>query len=192
MFAKIRTCLQLSGRQVPAIAPSGLRVVAVVVPHMSPLEISVASEFFGIERADLGRDWYRFTICTPEPGLVPLEGDAPPGRHGLEQLRRADMIVIPGWCERVKRPEPEILAALEAAARPRGPAGVVLHRGVRAGRRRRARRSTGDDALGRGRRLPPADPTIDARPRRALRAGRRHLDLGRIRSLHRLRARHHP
>src|SRR3954452_4832520 len=96
--------------------PSGLRVVAIVIPHMSPLEIAVASELFGIERAGLGRDWSRYRICTPEPGLVPLDGGMHlQVDHGLEQLRRADMIVIPGWSERVKRPEPEVIAALEAA-----------------------------------------------------------------------------
>ena len=35
---------------------------------------------------------------------------------GLEQLRRADMIIIPGWSGRSDRPEPEIVDALVAAA----------------------------------------------------------------------------
>ena len=97
-------------------SPAGLRVVALVVPQMSPLEISVASEFFGIERAGLGREWYRFRICTPDPGLVALQGGMQlQVEHGIEQLRRADMIVVPGWCSRAKRPDPEILEALRAA-----------------------------------------------------------------------------
>src|SRR3954454_4073062 len=90
-------------------------VVAIMVPNMSPLEISVASELFGIEHVVPGRPWYRFSVCTPEPGLVPLVGgltlDVP---HGLELTRRADTIVIPGWGHRLQPPNPEVSAALRA------------------------------------------------------------------------------
>ncbi len=82
-------------------------VVALVVPGMSPLEISVATEFLGIEPPQLGRRWYRYTICTPEPGPVPLEGGMTlQVDHGLEAMRRADTILIPGWCERGTPAEP--------------------------------------------------------------------------------------
>jgi AraC family transcriptional activator FtrA len=91
-------------------------VVAIVVPGMSPLEISVASEFFGIDRELQDRPWYRFTICTPDPGTVALQGGMQlQVEHGLEQLRRADTIVIPGWSRRTDIPEPEVRAALQAA-----------------------------------------------------------------------------
>ncbi len=93
-------------------------MVSVVVPGMSPLEISVAVEFFGIDRPDHGRPWYRSTVCTPQPGLVPLEGGLLlQVDHGLDALRRADTIVIPGWCERSARPRPEVTEALRAADR---------------------------------------------------------------------------
>ncbi|HVN50548.1 MAG TPA: hypothetical protein VMT43_03900, partial [Acidimicrobiales bacterium] len=66
---------------------------------MSPLEIAVATEFLGIERPQLGQRWYRFTICAPEPGLVALEGGMTLRvEHGLDAMRRADTILIPGWC----------------------------------------------------------------------------------------------
>jgi AraC family transcriptional activator FtrA len=92
------------------------RVVALVIPGMSPLEISVASEFFGIDRRLQDRPWYRFSICTPEPGSVALEGGMQLHvEHGLDELRHADTIVVPGWCQRSRRPDPELLAALRAA-----------------------------------------------------------------------------
>ncbi|MGZ4695224.1 MAG: GlxA family transcriptional regulator [Acidimicrobiales bacterium] len=98
--------------------PSRPRVVAVVIPGMSPLEISVASEFFGIDRKLQDRPWYRFSICTPEPGPVPLQGGMHlQVDHGLDRLRHADTIVIPGWCQRARRPDPDLLAALQAADR---------------------------------------------------------------------------
>jgi AraC family transcriptional regulator, transcriptional activator FtrA len=87
-----------------------------MVPGMSPLEISVASEFFGIDPQVPGTPWYRFTICTPEPGPVALTGGMQLQiEHGLEQLRHADIVIIPGWCGRSRRPDPEVLDALRAA-----------------------------------------------------------------------------
>jgi AraC family transcriptional regulator, transcriptional activator FtrA len=85
---------------------------------MSPLEISVATEFLGIERPQLGQRWYRYTICTPEPGPVPLEGGMTlQVDHGLEAMRRADTILIPGWCGRGARPNPPVIEALRQAHR---------------------------------------------------------------------------
>ncbi len=90
--------------------------MALVIPGMSPLEISVASELFGIDRKLQHRPWYRFRICTPEPGLLALTGGMRlQVEHGLEQLRHADTVVIPGWCQRTRRPAPDLLAALRAA-----------------------------------------------------------------------------
>jgi AraC family transcriptional regulator, transcriptional activator FtrA len=93
-------------------------IVAVVVPGMSPLEIAVATEFLGVERPSLGHRWYRFTICTAEPGQVALEGGM--SLHvelGLDQLRRADTVVVPGWAGRGRAANPEVIEALAAAAR---------------------------------------------------------------------------
>jgi AraC family transcriptional regulator, transcriptional activator FtrA len=91
-------------------------VVAVVVAGMSPLELTVATEFLGIERPAVAQPWYRYTICTPEPGLVRLEGGMTlQVDHGLEALRRADTVVVPGWCERSTAPVTEVITALRVA-----------------------------------------------------------------------------
>ena len=83
---------------------------------MNPLEISVAAEFLGIEPAEPGGLWYRFTICTPEPGLVALEGGLTLHvEKGLDVIRRANTVLIPGWCDGHTAPSPEVLAALRAA-----------------------------------------------------------------------------
>ena len=92
-------------------------MVAVVVPEMSGLEISVASEVFGIDRSVTPGPWYRFEVCTPEPGLVPLVGGLTlQVDRGIELTRRADTIVIPGWGRRMAPPSPELIAALQAAS----------------------------------------------------------------------------
>ena len=117
--------------------------MAVVVPGMSPLEITVATEFLGVDRPELGGPrWYRFTICAPEPGPVALEGGMSLYvDRGLGALRRADTVVVPGWAGGGHAVQPEVITALTAAAGG-GAHGVVLHRGLRPGRGRRARRST--------------------------------------------------
>jgi AraC family transcriptional regulator, transcriptional activator FtrA len=90
-------------------------VVAVVVPGMSPLEIAVASEVFGVQR-DTDQPWYRFTVCTTEPGPVPFEGGLTlQVDRGLDALRRADTVVVPGWCGRANRPSDALVTALQAA-----------------------------------------------------------------------------
>ena len=101
--------------------------------------------------------------------------------HGLEAMRRADTILIPGWCGRGARPEPGGHRRAASGPPARHAHGVVLHRRVRAGRGRRARRAPGRPRTGTpsddlARRYPRGRPA----PRRALRAGRRRVDLGRL------------
>ena len=84
---------------------------------MSPLEISVATEFLGIERPLVGARWYRLTICTPEPGPVALEGGMTlQVDRGLDATRRADTVLVPGWCGR-SAGEPAVVDALRRAHR---------------------------------------------------------------------------
>jgi AraC family transcriptional activator FtrA len=82
---------------------------------MSPLEISVATEFLGIERPQVGAHWYRLTICAPEPGPVALEGGMTlQVDRGLDATRRADTVLVPGWCGRGAT-EPAVVEALRRA-----------------------------------------------------------------------------
>lgn len=93
-------------------------LVAVVVPGMSPLEIAVAADFLGTDRDWYGVPWYRFTICTPDPGRVDLSGGMSlQVDHGLRALRAADSVLIPGWCGRQQPPSDELLHELRLAYR---------------------------------------------------------------------------
>ena len=84
---------------------------------MNWFEPSVASEFFGIDRSqDLGVPWYRHTFCTEHPGRVDLHGGPPVlVDDGLDALRRADTVVIPGWSTARDRPSPALVDALRRA-----------------------------------------------------------------------------
>jgi AraC family transcriptional activator FtrA len=81
---------------------------------MSPLEIAVASDFLGDENDWLSVDWYRFSVCTPTPGAVPLKGGITlQVDQGLEAMRRADTVIIPGWCGSSIAPDAELIEALQ-------------------------------------------------------------------------------
>ncbi|WP_402466616.1 helix-turn-helix domain-containing protein [Isoptericola aurantiacus] len=70
------------------------KVAAVVVPGVAPFELGIAYEVFGIDRSDTGGPVFDFTVCTPEPGLIPTKGgfgiqvDA-----GLAATEEADVVV---------------------------------------------------------------------------------------------------
>src|SRR6478752_6142179 len=76
------------------------RVVSVLVDGMSSFEPAVADEFFGIDRSGIvGVPWYRYATCTPNPDApVRIGGFRVLESRGLETLRRADSVVVAGWC----------------------------------------------------------------------------------------------
>ncbi len=76
------------------------RVVSVLVDGMTSFEPAVADEVFGIDRSGiLGVPWYRYTTCTPGDADLRLGGFQVSVPRGLEALRRADTVVIAGWCD---------------------------------------------------------------------------------------------
>ncbi|MDP9072767.1 MAG: helix-turn-helix domain-containing protein [Actinomycetota bacterium] len=86
-------------RKDPAkVATSRRHLVVAVISHdLSPFELAVACEVFGIDRsADVGFPWYRFVVCSADPGPITTPmGFSINTSHGLEALRRADTIVVP-------------------------------------------------------------------------------------------------
>jgi AraC family transcriptional activator FtrA len=79
------------------VNPAKRHTVAVVVTQgVSTFELGAACEVFGIDRSELGVPWYRFVVCTPEPGPVQTAaGYSILTSHGLGALARADTIVVP-------------------------------------------------------------------------------------------------
>lgn len=71
------------------------KVAAVVVPGVAPFELGIAYEVFGIDRSDTGGPVFDFTLCTPEPGLVPTKGGFPIlVERGLEATEDADVVIV--------------------------------------------------------------------------------------------------
>jgi transcriptional regulator GlxA family with amidase domain len=93
-------------------------VAAVAFDDFPPFELSVACEVFGFDRSDLGVPWYRFMVCAVEGRPVKseagLEVHTP---YGLDDLRRADTIVVPSDYHGSPDDYPKLLDALRAAHR---------------------------------------------------------------------------
>jgi AraC family transcriptional regulator, transcriptional activator FtrA len=90
----------------------GLRVSVLAYDGMSPFELGIVTEVFGLPRPELGVDWYDLTICALSTDAVPMVGRATMSTpHGLAAFARADTVIVPG----VGDVHADIPAALVAA-----------------------------------------------------------------------------
>jgi transcriptional regulator GlxA family with amidase domain len=94
-------------------------VAAVVCHGVAPFELAVACEVFGIDRSDLGVPWYRFSVCAAEPPPIraSVGGFTIDTPYGLDEVVRADTVVVPAWgADRLdEEPPPGLLDALRTA-----------------------------------------------------------------------------
>lgn len=71
------------------------KIVAVISNGVSPFEMTVPHEVFGVDRSDLTDDWYEFRLCAAEPTPITTSAgftvDTP---HGLDELETADTIIV--------------------------------------------------------------------------------------------------
>ncbi|MFJ6611565.1 GlxA family transcriptional regulator [Streptomyces sp. NPDC091289] len=92
-------------------------VVALLNAPQSPFELACAAEVFGAVRPELPTH-YTFEVCARRPGPLPTTvGHALLVESGLDALRSADTVIVPGW-QPPGGPVPEdVLDALRAAHR---------------------------------------------------------------------------
>lgn len=96
------------------------RVALVASPGVPLFELAIAAEVFGIDRRDLTPDWYEFALVASEaPATTIAHGLAVPADTGLEDLQRADTIIIPA-CATVHAHAPAPLLSALRAAHARG------------------------------------------------------------------------
>ena len=105
-------------------------VVALTYDNLCMFEFAVAAELFGLDRPELGVDWYDFRVASVSNGPVKTTG----GLHvaaeaGLELLTKADTIIIPGWSGRSETPPQDLIDAL-ITAHARGARLVSICSGV--------------------------------------------------------------
>lgn len=96
------------------------RSVAIAIyDGLCTFEYGIAAEIFGLDRPEMGPDWYRLTTCAIEPGpLSALGGIKVSAEAGLDALESAGTIVVPGWRgPAAPVPEPFLIALRRASAR---------------------------------------------------------------------------
>jgi AraC family transcriptional activator FtrA len=92
-------------------------VVSLAYDRLALFEFGITAEFFALARPELDFVPYRFAVAAADPpplralGGVRVEVDG-----GLELLRDANLIVVPGWRDLEAAPRPEITHALRKAA----------------------------------------------------------------------------
>jgi AraC family transcriptional regulator, transcriptional activator FtrA len=87
----------------------GPLVVPLAYDGLCTFEFGIAYEVFGLPRPEMGPGWYRFAVCGVEPGPYQAAGGFQVTvSRGLEVLRKANLIIVPGW-RGVNSPVPEPL-----------------------------------------------------------------------------------
>ncbi len=91
-----------------------LRSVALAVTDgMLHFELSLAHEVFAAAPAGVTVPWYDLTVCgsgAVRVGRFRLEPD-----HGLDRLRHADTVIVPGWADTDVEPPADHVDAVRAA-----------------------------------------------------------------------------
>jgi len=88
------------------------RVVALALADVVAFDLSIAAQVFGHRDEDL----YAFRVCAQAPGTVPTTtGFGLRVDHGLEALRRAETIIVPGFAPLDSEPPDTVLSALRNA-----------------------------------------------------------------------------
>lgn len=104
-------------------------VTSVIYDGLCSFEFACAAEVFGLARPEFDGNWYRFETCSIDgrPVAGQFGGRMQPAA-GLESMRRASVIVIPGWC--LDEPVPEPLVSALRATHARGATLVSLCSGA--------------------------------------------------------------
>ena len=98
---------------------SAVETIAVVAfDGISPFHLSVPCMVFGEDRTDTGAPRFRVQVCAPEPGPLATNAGFTLGvPHGLEAIRRAQIVVVPSWRDDGRPAPPALIRALQAAHR---------------------------------------------------------------------------
>lgn len=95
-------------------------VVVLAYDGLCTFEFGVAVEIFGLPRPEMGDNWYRFAVAAVDDGeMRALGGIRLMTDGGLECLKDADTIVVPGW-RGVETPVPDALCEALRQAHARG------------------------------------------------------------------------
>ena len=108
-----------------------MHVVAAVIDQGAlTFDMAIPCEVFGLDRSDIVDPWYEFLLVGAGARRVLTQtGFTIDVSHGLEELDRADTIVVPGWSDPDDDPSEKLKESL-LAAHARGARLVSLCTGV--------------------------------------------------------------
>jgi AraC family transcriptional regulator, transcriptional activator FtrA len=110
--------------------PPNRLVVALAYDGLCTFEFGVAVEIFGLERPEMGEDWYRFAVAAIEPGPLAAAGGIRVDTDGGPSLiARAGTVIVPGW-RGADAPVPDRLLRALRRAHARGARLVSFCSGV--------------------------------------------------------------
>jgi transcriptional regulator GlxA family with amidase domain len=93
-------------------------VAVVAFDGISPFHLSVPCLVFGEDRTASGSARFRVQVCAVERGpLATNAGFTIEAQHGLQVLRRADIVIVPSWYGDARPAPAPLLKALQAAHR---------------------------------------------------------------------------
>jgi transcriptional regulator GlxA family with amidase domain len=94
-----------------------MRVVAAVVDEGAlTFDLAIPCEVFGLDRSDIADPWYEFLLVGAGRRRVRTDiGFTIEPPHRLEELERADTIILPGWSDPDDEPSAALVAALQRA-----------------------------------------------------------------------------
>jgi AraC family transcriptional activator FtrA len=106
----------LPKRKVRPQPPKNRLVVALAYDGLCTFEFGVAVEIFGLERPEMGDNWYRFAVAAVDPSpLRAMGGIGVVVDGGASLLERAGTIIIPGWRGADEPVPPPLIKALRRA-----------------------------------------------------------------------------
>jgi AraC family transcriptional activator FtrA len=109
--------VKIMPKRAPRPKPPGNRlVVALAYDGLCTFEFGVAVEIFGLERPEMGDNWYSFRVAAAD--AVPMRamgGIRVSVDGGLSLLERAGTIIVPGWRGADQPVPPSLVRALRRA-----------------------------------------------------------------------------
>lgn len=89
------------------------RIAALCFEDVIAFDLAVPAEVFSLAHGKDGRPLYEFQACAPQPGRVATTtGFSLDGLAGLEAVRRADTVIVPGCRSLIEPPPPRVSEAL--------------------------------------------------------------------------------
>ncbi|MFI9330102.1 helix-turn-helix domain-containing protein [Kitasatospora sp. NPDC052868] len=94
------------------------RIACLAFDGMAPFELATVAEVFAVSRPELDVGWwYRFELCAEVPGPHRVVGGFDiVVHHGLDRLRHADTVIVPGVPDVRRDVAPPVLASLRDAS----------------------------------------------------------------------------